>query len=144
MQRARHGEPLGRSEWLCRCFSLAEIKVATKSFHEENVVGRGGFGKVYKAFMDNGREMVAVKRLKAGSNQGEREFVTEIETLDKLRHGNLVSLIGYCKEKNEMILVYEYMPNGTLADHLYKRSYQFHPPSRGSNALRYALELAGR
>ncbi|XP_042039036.1 receptor-like protein kinase FERONIA [Salvia splendens] len=123
------GKPPDRANQFCRCFSLAEIKVATKSFHEGNVVGRGGFGFVYRGFMDNGREMVAVKRLKPGSNQGEREFLTEIETLDKLRHGNLVSLIGYCKEKNEMILVYEFMPNGTLADHLYKKNNRLQPLS---------------
>ncbi|XP_042038887.1 receptor-like protein kinase FERONIA [Salvia splendens] len=125
----QRGKPPDRANHLCRRFSLAEIKVATKSFHEGNMVGKGGFGKVYKGFVDNGREMVAIKRLKPGSKQGEREFLTEIETLDKLRHGNLVSLIGYCKEKSEMILVYEFMPNGTLADHLYKRNNQFHPLS---------------
>ncbi|KAL1568166.1 non-specific serine/threonine protein kinase [Salvia divinorum] len=128
-QRVRSGEPLGRAKLFCRCFSLAEIKVATKSFHEGNVVGRGGFGKVYRGFVDNGREMVAVKRLKPGSKQGEREFLTEIETLDKLRHGNLVSLIGYCNEKDEMILVYEFMPNGTLADHLCKKNNHLQPLS---------------
>ncbi|KAL1568183.1 non-specific serine/threonine protein kinase [Salvia divinorum] len=128
-QRDWGGEPLGRSKRFCRCFSLAEIKVATKSFHEGYVVGKGGFGHVYKGLMNNGREIVAIKRLKPGSKQGEREFLTEIETLDKLRHGNLVSLIGYCKEKNEMILVYEFMPNGSLADHLYKKNNYLQPLS---------------
>ncbi|XP_042040740.1 receptor-like protein kinase FERONIA [Salvia splendens] len=130
MQRARDGgEPLSRSERLCRCFSLTEIEVFTKNFNQEYVVGKGGFGYVYKGFMDNGREIVAIKRLKPSSKQGEREFWTEIKTLCKLQHANLVPLIGYCNEQNEMILVYEYMPNGSLADHLYNRNNQLHPLS---------------
>ncbi|XP_042038667.1 receptor-like protein kinase FERONIA [Salvia splendens] len=127
--RVWDGKASGKAKQFCRCFSLAEIKVATKSFHEGFVVGKGGFGKVYKGLMNNGRETVAIKRLKPGSKQGEREFLTEIETLDKLRPGNLVSLIGYCKENNEMILVYEFMPNGTLADHLYKKKDRLQPLS---------------
>ncbi|XP_057769112.1 receptor-like protein kinase FERONIA [Salvia miltiorrhiza] len=122
------GEPWGRAKRLCHCFRLAEIKAATGDFHEGFVVGRGGFGKVYKGFMDNGRKIVAIKRLKPDSKQGEREFKMEVETLSELRHVNLVSLIGCCIEQKEMILVYEYMPNGTLADHLHKHNH-FHPLS---------------
>ncbi|KAH6774604.1 hypothetical protein C2S51_013008 [Perilla frutescens var. frutescens] len=111
-----------RAERLFRQFSLAEIQLATKNFSEGLVVGKGGFGKVYKGLIDEGEHTVAVKRLKSCSNQGAPEFLTEIETLSELRHINLVSLIGYCRERREMILVYEYMPNGTLADHLYKNA----------------------
>ncbi|KAL8471803.1 hypothetical protein ACS0TY_029145 [Phlomoides rotata] len=77
---------------------------------------------IYKGFIDKERNTVAVKRLKSNSSQGAREFLTEIETLSELRHINLVSLIGYCSEHGEMILVYEYMSCGTLGDHLYNFS----------------------
>ncbi|GFS30500.1 malectin/receptor-like protein kinase family protein [Actinidia rufa] len=108
------------SEGLCRRFSLAEILSVTNNFDDEVVIGRGGFGKVYKAVIDNGETTVAIKRLNSKSKQGASEFWTEIEILSNLRHTHLVSLIGYCDERHEMILVYEYMEYGTLADHLYK------------------------
>ncbi|KAL1554386.1 non-specific serine/threonine protein kinase [Salvia divinorum] len=115
-------EPSSGVKRVCRRFSLAEIRSATDNFHSRNFIGRGGFGNVHKGLIDNRREIVAVKRLKQHSNQGEQQFRTEIEMLSELRHKNLVSLIGYCSEQEEMILVYEYMPNGTLADYLYKLS----------------------
>ncbi|CAL5394980.1 unnamed protein product [Camellia sinensis] len=110
------------SEYSCRCFSLAEIQSITNNFNEELVIGIGGFGKVYKGFIDNGATAVAIKRLKAESNQGAEEFWNEVKMLSKLRHTHLVSLIGLCSDCKEMILVYEYMARGTLADHLYKTS----------------------
>ncbi|KAH6791930.1 Malectin/receptor-like protein kinase family protein [Perilla frutescens var. hirtella] len=114
--------PSNRAERQFCQFSLSEIQLATEDFHEGHLIGRGGFGKVYKGLIDKGRITVAVKRLKSNSKQGAREFLTEIETLSELRHINLVSLIGYCRKSSEMILIYEYMPNGTLADHLYKNA----------------------
>ncbi|CDO99859.1 unnamed protein product [Coffea canephora] len=110
------------TEPACRCFSLAEIVLATQNFSDAFVIGRGGFGKVYKAYIPAIQEIVALKRLHWSSRQGAHEFWTEIETLSKLRHIHLVSLIGYCNESQEMILVYEYIPRGTLADNLYKMS----------------------
>ncbi|KAB1211544.1 Receptor-like protein kinase FERONIA [Morella rubra] len=107
---------------LCRHFSLEEIKIATSTFHEELIVGRGGFGDVYKGFIDHndqGTMIVAIKRLNPESKQGAREFWREIDLLSQLRHVHLVSLIGYCDDDNEMILVYDYMTNGTLRDQLY-------------------------
>ncbi|KAL3523575.1 hypothetical protein ACH5RR_016409 [Cinchona calisaya] len=109
-----------RTETSYHRFSLAEIKLATQNFSDTFVIGRGGFGKVYKGFIRSISKDVAVKRLSLYSRQGAREFWTEIETLSKLRHVHLVSLLGYCNENQEMILVYEYMPCGTLADNLYK------------------------
>ncbi|XP_057769109.1 receptor-like protein kinase FERONIA [Salvia miltiorrhiza] len=119
-------EPSARAKQPCRRFSLAEIQSATDNFHSGCIIGKGGFGKVYKGFIDNGREIVAVKRLKPDSNQGEQQFWTEVEMLSELRHVNLVPLLGFCVEKQEMILVYEYMPCGTLADHLFKLSQKSH------------------
>lgn len=106
---------------LCRYFTLAEIKQGTKNFDESRVIGVGGFGKVYRGEID-GRTMVAIKRANPSSEQGLHEFQTEIELLSKLRHRHLVSLIGACEENDEMILVYDYMANGTLREHLYKHN----------------------
>ncbi|XP_057514072.1 receptor like protein kinase S.2-like [Actinidia eriantha] len=112
-----------RSKKLCRRFSRSEILIATNNFDEASIIGNGGFGKVYKGSIDNnGTITVAIKRLKDESKQGAKEFWTEVEMLSKLRHTHLVALIGYCNEREEMILVYEYVSHGTLADHLYKIS----------------------
>ncbi|MBA0560583.1 hypothetical protein Golob_017471 [Gossypium lobatum] len=105
---------------LCRRFSIVEIKEATLNFDEQFIIGSGGFGHVYKGCIDGGSTTVAIKRLDSSSRQGIREFQTELELLSKLRHVNLVSLIGFCDDLGEMILVYEYMARGTLRDHLYK------------------------
>ncbi|KAJ8542220.1 hypothetical protein K7X08_017086 [Anisodus acutangulus] len=101
-----------------RVFTFSEIRDATKDFDESLVIGVGGFGKVYQGVLENG-VMVAVKRGNGKSQQGLVEFRTEIEMLTKLRHRHLVSLIGYCEELNEMILVYEFMAGGPLRKHLY-------------------------
>ncbi|GJR26763.1 serine-threonine/tyrosine-protein kinase catalytic domain-containing protein [Tanacetum coccineum] len=106
----------------CRQFTFSEIQLATHDFDESLVIGRGGFGKVYQGTISNGSSRVdaAIKRLESTSNQGAVEFWAEVDMLSKLRHCHLVSLIGYCKDGQEMILLYEYMPRGTLEDHLHK------------------------
>ncbi|XP_072962071.1 receptor-like protein kinase HERK 1 isoform X2 [Typha angustifolia] len=98
--------------------SFDRISSATGGFDEYNVIGVGGFGKVYKGVLTDGTK-IAVKRGMPGSKQGFPEFQTEIEVLSGIRHRHLVSLIGYCDEKSEMILVYEYMEKGPLREHLY-------------------------
>ncbi|KAJ0794780.1 putative transferase, protein kinase RLK-Pelle-RLCK-VIIa-2 family [Helianthus annuus] len=109
----------------CRHFEFHEILLATKNFDESLVIGSGGFGKVYKGYImyDSSLLVVAIKRLDSMSNQGATEFWTEVEMLSMLRHCNLVSLIGYCNHEKEMILMYEYMPHGTLDDHLHNGSH---------------------
>ncbi|CAN1247152.1 Receptor-like protein kinase ANXUR1 [Linum grandiflorum] len=107
------------AQGLCRRFSLPEIRRATHNFHDSNEIGVGGFGKVYKGSIDNGSVQVAIKRSNPDSEQGIDEFQTEIEMLSKLRHKHLVSLIGFCEEDGEMCLVYDYMSQGTMREHLY-------------------------
>ncbi|KAK8967718.1 putative receptor-like protein kinase [Platanthera guangdongensis] len=111
-----------------RFFTFAELQQATSNFDEKNVIGVGGFGKVYFGVLDDGLKL-AVKRGNPSSDQGVNEFHTEIEMLSKLRHRHLVSLIGCCDENKEMILVYEFMSNGPLRDHLYPFSPTLAPLS---------------
>uniref|UniRef100_A0A0E0FGG3 Protein kinase domain-containing protein n=2 Tax=Oryza TaxID=4527 RepID=A0A0E0FGG3_ORYNI len=99
-------------------FPFAALQDATGNFDEGLVIGEGGFGKVYAAVLQDGTK-VAVKRANPESRQGAREFRTEIEMLSGLRHRHLVSLIGYCDEQDEMILLYEYMEHGSLRSRLY-------------------------
>ncbi|XP_006367156.1 receptor-like protein kinase HERK 1 [Solanum tuberosum] len=94
------------------------LQEATNNFDESLVIGVGGFGKIYRVLLCDGTK-VALKRYTPESNQGLQEFQTEIEILSKFCHPHLVSLIGYCDENNEMILIYEYMENGNLRNHLY-------------------------
>ncbi|EPS60654.1 hypothetical protein M569_14148, partial [Genlisea aurea] len=102
-------------------FTFGEMDHATKSFDSSTVVGQGGYGKVHRGVLSDGT-IVAVKRAEEGSLQGEKEFLTEIELLSRLHHRNLVSLLGYCDEEGEQMLIYEFMPNGNLRDHLSGKS----------------------
>ncbi|KAM0941287.1 putative protein kinase RLK-Pelle-CrRLK1L-1 family [Dioscorea sansibarensis] len=102
-------------------FPLIVIQEATNNFDESLVIGIGGFGKVYKGILRD-ETRIAVKRGNPKSQQGMKEFQTEIEMLSRLRHRHLVSLIGFCDEDKEMILIYEFMEKGTLKSHLYGSS----------------------
>ncbi|XP_043703098.1 putative serine/threonine-protein kinase isoform X2 [Telopea speciosissima] len=97
-----------------RLFSYPTLRSATGNFHQSNRVGAGGFGVVYRGVLGNGTQ-VAVKSLSAESNQGTREFLTEIDMISNVRHPNLVQLIGCCFEGRKRILVYEYLENNSLA-----------------------------
>ncbi|GJX06223.1 putative serine/threonine/dual specificity protein kinase, catalytic domain-containing protein [Tanacetum coccineum] len=98
------------------------IRTTTDDFDEELVIGRGGFGNVYKGNIKVGANDVVttIKRLRSNSSQGASKFWAEVEMLSKLRHCNLASLIGYCNDEKEMILMYEYMPQGMLEGCLHK------------------------
>ncbi|KAF3484874.1 hypothetical protein F2Q69_00056453 [Brassica cretica] len=98
--------------------SFAEIQSGTNNFDKSLVIGVGGFGMVFKGSLKDNTK-VAVKRGVPGSRQGLPEFLSEITILSKIRHRHLVSLVGYCEEQSEMILVYEYMDKGPLKSHLY-------------------------
>ncbi|GMH23067.1 hypothetical protein Nepgr_024910 [Nepenthes gracilis] len=100
-------------------YSYKELKHATKGFRDKELLGRGGFGRVYKGFLQKSGVHVAVKRISHESRQGLREFVSEIASIGRLRHRNLVPLFGWCRRRGDLLLVYEYMPNGSLDKHLF-------------------------
>jgi hypothetical protein len=105
---------------MAQVFRLSDLKDATNGFKEFNELGRGSYGFVYKAVLADGRQ-VAVKRANAATiiHKNNRDFEMELEILCKIRHCNIVNLLGYCSEMGERLLVYEYMPHGTLHDHLH-------------------------
>ncbi|GAA0157324.1 hypothetical protein LIER_14616 [Lithospermum erythrorhizon] len=101
-------------------FSHSVISKATNKFSEHEKLGEGGFGGVYKGYLKDLNLHVAVKRVSSGSSQGLKEYASEVRIISRLRHRNLVQLIGWCHEKNDLLLVYEFMPNGSLDTHLFK------------------------
>nr|GMD47552.1 probable L-type lectin-domain containing receptor kinase S.5 [Ipomoea batatas] len=126
MRRRRRKKRIGRQEDIemltrnaanvPKFFRFRQLAKATKNFSKENLVGSGGFGSVYRGVLsgDQPPTTVAVKRINATSHQGEREYLAEICTIGRLRHKNLVQLQGWCHDKEQLLLVYEYMPNGSL------------------------------
>ncbi|XP_020535054.1 putative L-type lectin-domain containing receptor kinase V.2 isoform X2 [Jatropha curcas] len=101
-------------------FAYKDLFIATKGFRDRQLLGRGGFGSVYRGSLPFSNVQIAVKKISHDSKQGMREFVAEIATIGRLRHPNLVRLLGYCRRKNELFLVYDYMPNGSLDKFLYR------------------------
>ncbi|XP_077233306.1 proline-rich receptor-like protein kinase PERK15 [Tasmannia lanceolata] len=99
-------------------FSYDELAEATGGFSQANLLGQGGFGYVYKGVLPSGKD-IAVKQLKSGSGQGEREFQAEVEIISRVHHRHLVSLVGYCIAGGQRMLVYEFVPNNTLEYHLH-------------------------
>ncbi|KAE8707362.1 Protein kinase 2A [Hibiscus syriacus] len=122
-------------------FSFNELKNATRNFRPDGLLGEGGFGYVFKGWIDEhtlaaarpGSGMViAVKKLKPEGFQGHKEWLTEVDYLGQLHHPNLVKMIGYCSESENRLLVYEFMPKGSLENHLFRR---------GSQPLSWAVRL---
>ncbi|XP_022734003.1 receptor protein kinase TMK1-like [Durio zibethinus] len=123
--------------------SIQVLRKVTNNFSEENVLGRGGFGTVYKGELHDGTK-IAVKRMESGvvSEKGLAEFKSEIAVLTKVRHRHLAVLLGYCLDGNERLLVYEYMPQGTLSRHLFNWKDEGLKPLEWTRRLTIALDVA--
>ncbi|KAK2383412.1 L-type lectin-domain containing receptor kinase IX.1 [Trifolium repens] len=113
------GEDFGRGG--PKKYAYVELAHAANNFKDEHKLGQGGFGGVYKGFLKDIKSDVAIKRVSEDSHQGIKEFASEVTIISKLRHRNLVQLIGWCHERKKLLLVYEYMPNGSLDIHLFKK-----------------------
>ncbi|CAN6268655.1 unnamed protein product [Urochloa humidicola] len=103
-------------------FSYKELYHATKGFKNKQLLGTGGFGRVYKGVLPKSNLEIAVKRVSHDSKQGMKEFIAEVVSIGHLRHRNLVQLLGYCRRKGELLLVYDYMPNGSLDKYLHDKT----------------------
>ncbi|EAZ02272.1 hypothetical protein OsI_24372 [Oryza sativa Indica Group] len=121
-------------------FTYDQLRAATADFSPEQIVGEGGFGVVYKGLIHGA--VVAVKQLNPFGHQGDREWLTEVSYLGQYNHPNLVELIGYCCEDDHRLLVYEYMANGSLENHLFRRSCNLSWTTRMKIALDVARGLA--
>ncbi|CAL9751790.1 unnamed protein product, partial [Musa acuminata subsp. burmannicoides] len=119
-------------------FTYEQLVMATDGFSDANLLGQGGFGYVHRGVLPNGKE-VAVKQLKIGSGQGEREFQAEVDIISRVHHKHLVTLVGYCISGGKRLLVYEYVPNNTLEFHLHGRD---RPTMEWSTRLKIALGSA--
>lgn len=130
--------PASRMGIIKTTFSYGELALATDNFSITNLLGQGGFGYVYKGVLHNGKH-VAIKQLKVGSGQGEREFRAEVETISRAHHRHLVSLVGYCISGDQRLLVYEFVPNKTLESHLHGKD---HLSINWANRMKIALGSA--
>ncbi|XVF81160.1 hypothetical protein PTKIN_Ptkin15bG0134600 [Pterospermum kingtungense] len=108
----------GNNNIAAQTFTFRELATATKNFRQECLIGEGGFGRVYKGKLEKTGQVVAVKQLDRNGLQGNREFLVEVLMLSLLHHPNLVNLLGYCADGDQRLLVYEYMPLGSVEDHL--------------------------
>ncbi|PSR90099.1 Protein kinase [Actinidia chinensis var. chinensis] len=131
-----------------KAFSFNDLKNATKNFRSDSLLGEGGFGCVFKGWIDENTFapskpgtgiVVAIKKLKTESSQGHREWLTEVNYLGQLHHENLVKLIGYCLESENRLLVYEFMPKGSLENHLFRKGVQ---PIPWTTRMRIAVDVA--
>ena len=122
-------------------FTYRELTRATKNFDEAGKLGEGGFGGVYKGLLTESNTEIAVKRVSRGSRQGKKEYISEVKIISRLRHRNLVQLFGWCHEKGEFLLVYEFMPNGSLDTHLFRGQTMLSWPVRYKIAIGLASSL---
>ncbi|THU68357.1 hypothetical protein C4D60_Mb08t03060 [Musa balbisiana] len=122
-------------------FAYQELADATRNFSEEEKLGEGGFGSVYRGFLKDSKLEVAIKRISRGSKQGRKEYVSEVKIISRLRHRNLVQLVGWCHDRGEFSLVYEFMPNGSLDSYLYSTARLLEWPARHRVALGLASAL---
>ncbi|XVE80114.1 hypothetical protein DITRI_Ditri14bG0113200 [Diplodiscus trichospermus] len=135
----RLSEALGSSKLVlfqssnCKELTVTDLLKSTNNFNQANIIGCGGFGLVYKAYLPDGTN-AAVKRLSGDCGQMEREFQAEVEALSRAQHKNLVSLQGYCKHGNDRLLIYSYMENGSL-------DYWLHESVDGSSVLKWDVRL---
>jgi hypothetical protein len=104
-------------------FRYGELAVATDNFSDKHKLGEGGFGSLYRGFLQEIKLHVAIKRVSKSSKQGRKEYASEVRVISRLRHRNLVQLIGWCHGGGELLLVYELMPNGSLDKHPYGATY---------------------
>ncbi|XP_074382920.1 putative serine/threonine-protein kinase PBL10 isoform X4 [Apium graveolens] len=123
-----------------KSFTFSELRNSTRNFRPDSVLGEGGFGSVFKGWIDEQSLaaskpgtgiVIAVKRLNQEGLQGHKEWLAEINYLGQLSHPNLVKLIGYCLEDDHRLLVYEFMPKGSMENHLFRRGSHFQPLSWG-------------
>jgi serine/threonine protein kinase len=117
-----------------------ELYKATKGFKNSELLGAGGFGQVYRGVLRRSGEVVAIKRISSNGTQGMREFVAEVASLGRMRHRHLVELRGWCKRGQDLLLVYEFMPNGSLDAHLFGRAGTGKPPGPSSAPALLAWE----
>ncbi|KAG0451339.1 hypothetical protein HPP92_013739 [Vanilla planifolia] len=122
-------------------FSYGELADATKNFVEELKLGEGGFGSVYRGILKESMTEVAIKRVSKESKQGKKEYIAEVKIISRLRHRNLVQLVGWYHGKGELMLVYEFLPNGSLHDYLYHPNKFLPWPLRYKAALGLASAL---
>ncbi|CAL9775438.1 unnamed protein product [Musa acuminata subsp. burmannicoides] len=122
-------------------FPYEELASAARNFSKEGKLGEGGFGSVYKGYLKDPKLDVAIKRVSRGSKQGRKEYVSEVKIISRLRHRNLVQLVGWCHDRREFLLVYELMPNGSLDSYLYTTKKTLQWPVRHKIALGLASAL---
>ncbi|KAI3995183.1 hypothetical protein MKX01_031985 [Papaver californicum] len=123
-------------------FSYKDLKSATNCFNSSRIIGHGAFGTVYKGVMPETGSMIAVKRCRHSGGQGKAEFLSELSIIGTLRHRNLVTLLGWCHEKGEILLVYDFMPNGSLDKALFEAKFLLPWPNRKRVLMGVASALA--
>ncbi|XP_054793471.1 serine/threonine-protein kinase PBL27-like, partial [Prosopis cineraria] len=139
-------QPSTTVEELCHRFSLSQLEEATNNFHPTRMIGEGAFGPVYRGgriSIDGQSIEIAVKRIPPGNSfQGRSEFENEIVMMCQLHHPNLVSLVGFCDDKNEMIVVYKYVPNNSLYYQLYEQHGKSSPVEPWKKRLEISIGVA--